>query len=147
MGDFMSENLNSIDTMNAENIISKETKLFGLIGEKAGTNRLFAIINRLIKNEKIDAMIIPMNIREDDFYFTVANMKKSQIAGAYIEKEYQVSILELLDSKDEIVEVYGKCDFVLKNKETLHGYLLEKNDISSQEELAQILFNEFIKDK
>ena len=142
----MSENLNPVETMNADNVISKGTKLFGLIGEKAGTNRLFAMINRFIKNESIDAMVIPMNIRENDFYFTVANMKKSQVAGAYIEKEYQESVLELLDSRDEIVDVYGKCDFVVKNGESLHGYLLEKNDISSQEELAQILFNEFIKD-
>ena len=142
----MSENLGSVETMNADNIISKETKLFGLIGEKAGTNRLFAIINKIIKTHKNDAMIIPMNIREDDFYFTVANMKKSQVTGAYIESEFQTAVLDLLDSRDEIVEVYGKCDFVLREGEKLHGYLLEKNDINSKEELAQIIFDEFIKD-
>jgi len=142
----MSENKQAVETMNADNVISKETKLFGLIGEKAGTNRLFAMINRLVKADKVDAMIIPMNIREDDFYFTVQNMKKSQVTGAYIENEYQELVLELLESKDEIVEVYGKCDFVLRQGEELHGYLLEKNDINSKEELAQIIFEEFIKD-
>ena len=142
----MSETLKPIETMNAENIINKQTKLFGLIGEKASTNRLFAMVNRLIKSQSTDAMIIPMNIREDDFYFTVANMKKSHVSGAYIEQEYQEMVLELLDEKDEIVEVYNRCDFVLKEGEKLRGYLLEKNDIASQEELAQILFEQFIKD-
>lgn len=142
----MSENMQAVDTMNAENIISKKTKLFGLIGEKAGTNNLFAKINRLIKDESVDAMIIPMNIREDDFFFTVANMKKSQVDGAYIETEFQTAVLELLDTKDEIVEVYNRCDFVVKEGETLKGYLLEKNDVSSKEELAKIIFEKYIKD-
>ena len=142
----MSEIEQSVETMNADNVISKKTKLFGLIGEKAGTNRLFAMINRLIKNSSVDAMIIPMNIREDDFYFTLVNMKKSHVAGAYIEKEFQESVLDLLDSKDEIVEVYNRCDFVLKEGEKLKGFLLEKNDVSSQEELSSIIFEKFIKD-
>jgi len=142
----MSENMQAVDTMNADNVISKKTKLFGLIGEKAGTNNLFAKINRLIKEESVDAMIIPMNIREDDFYFTVANMKKSQVDGAYIEAEFQTAVLELLDTKDEIVEVYNRCDFVVKEGETLKGYLLEKNDVSSKEELAKIIFEKYIKD-
>jgi shikimate 5-dehydrogenase len=142
----MSETLAAPDTMNADNIISKKTKLFGLIGEKAGTNNLFAMINRLIKSNSIDAMIIPMNIREDDFYFTVANMKKSHVDGAYIEEEFQTAVLDLLDYKDEIVEVYNRCDFVVKEGEMLRGFLLKKNDVSSKEELAQMIYEEIIKD-
>ncbi len=142
----MSETMQAVDTMNAENIISKKTKLFGLIGEKAGTNNLFAMINRLIKANSVDAMIIPMNIREDDFYFTVANMKKSHVDGAYIEEEFQSAVLDLLDYKDEIVEVYNRCDFVIKEGEKLRGFLLEKNDVSSKEELAQMIYEEIIKD-
>jgi len=142
----MSEIEQSVETMNAENIISKQTKLFGLIGEKAGTNRLFAMINRLIKNSSVDAMIIPMNIREDDFYFTLLNLKKSQVTGAYIEREFQESVVDLLDFKDEIVEVYNRCDFIIKEGEKLKGFLLEKNDVSSKEELSNIIFEQFIKD-
>jgi shikimate 5-dehydrogenase len=146
MGDkIVSETMKPIESMNSENIISKKTKLFGLIGEKAGTNNLFAMINRQIKANSVDAMIIPMNIREDDFYFTVSNMKKSHVDGAYIEEEFQTLVLELLDYKDEIVEVYNRCDFILKEGETLRGFLLEKNDVSSKEELAEIIYKEIIK--
>ena len=125
--------LENIDTMNADDSIKRETKLFGLIAEEAMTNRLFVLLNKLIKPE---AMMIPMNIRADDFYFTVVNMKKSHVNGAYIAHEYQKEVLDLLDEKDEIVEVYGKCDFILRDGEKLKGFLIEKNDVKSLEQLA-----------
>jgi len=147
MGDkIVSETMQAPETMNANNSISKKTKLFGLIGEKAGTNNLFAKINKLIKANSVDAMIIPMNIREDDFYFTIANMKKSHVDGAYIEEEFQTSVLDLLDYRDEIVDVYNRCDFIVKEGETLRGFLLQKNDVSSKDELAQKIYEEIIKD-
>jgi len=126
--------LENIDTMNADDSIKRETKLYGLIAEEAMTNRLFVLLNKLIKP---DAMMIPMNIRADDFYFTVANMKKSHVNGAYIAHEYQTDVIDLLDEKDEIVEVYGKCDFVIRYGEKLRGYLIEKNDVKSLDDLAQ----------
>ena len=139
----MAVGLAAPDSMNADNSITNETKLFGLIAEEAMKNRLFAVLNKMIKPE---AMMIPMNIREDDFYFTIANMKKSHVNGAYIAKEYQEAVLDLLDEKDEMVEAYGKCDFVIRDGEKLVGYLAEKNDVDSVEELAKIIYEEYIKD-
>ena len=139
----MAVGLAAPESMNADNSITKETKLFGLIAEEAMKNRLFAVLNKMIKPE---AMMIPMNIREDDFYFTVANMKKSHVNGAYIAKEYQEAVLDLLDEKDEMVEAYGKCDFIVRDGEKLIGYLAEKNNVDSTEELAKIIYEEYIKD-
>ncbi len=139
----MAVGLAAPESMNADNSITKETKLFGLIAEEAMKNRLFAVLNKMIKPE---AMMIPMNIREDDFYFTVANMKKSHVNGAYIAKEYQEAVLDLLDEKDEMVEAYGKCDFVIREGEKLVGYLAEKNNVDSVDALAKIIYEEFIKD-
>jgi len=116
--------MGSIDTMNADNIISVQTKLFGLIAEHAQTNRLFVLTNRLIKNRQSNAMIIPMNIREDDFYFTLSNMKKSHVNGAYIAAEYQESAVELLEKSDTLVKLAQRCDFVLREGETLEGFYL-----------------------
>jgi len=130
----MSIGLDNIDTMNADDSIKRDTKLYGLIAEEAMTNRLFVLLNKIIKPE---AMMIPMNIRTDDFYFTVANMKKSHVDGAYIAHEYQEEVLDLLDVQDEIVQVYGKCDFIVRDGEKLKGFLVEKNDVKSLEQLAQ----------
>ena len=63
--------------MNNGNEISHQTKLYGFIGEEAGQSSLSASVNRVLKANNKDAMMIPMNIRIDDFYFTVSNMKKS----------------------------------------------------------------------
>ena len=85
--------------MNNDNKISKETKLFGYIGEYAGVSRFSALINKLFKKNSDDVMMIPMNIREDDLYFTVSNMKKSHLNGAVISNEYVDKVVDILDEK------------------------------------------------
>lgn len=141
----MSERMQAPETMNANDEIKKQTKLFGLIAEHASPNRLFVMLNKIIKDQKSDAMMIPMNIREDDFYFTLSNMKKSHVNGAYIAQEYQESAVELLDEADEFVQVYNKCDFVVREGERLIGTYLEKNGTLEGEALAQEIYNQFIK--
>ena len=141
----MGENMQTVDTMNANDEIKQQTKLYGLIAEHASPNRLFVILNKLIKAQNVDAMMIPMNIREDDFYFTLSNMKKSHVNGAYIAQEYQESAVELLDEADEFVQVYNKCDFVVRDGERLIGTYLEKNGALTGEALAQEIYEQFIK--
>ena len=141
----MSENMQAPESMNLNDQIQKQTKLFGLIAEHASPNRLFVMLNKIVKAEGADAMMIPMNIREDDFYFTLSNMKKSHVNGAYIAQEYQESAVELLDEADEFVQVYNKCDFVVRDGERLIGTYLEKNGALVGEELALEIYNQFIK--
>jgi shikimate 5-dehydrogenase len=145
MGDQMSENMQAPESMNLNDQIQKQTKLFGLIAEHASPNRLFVMLNKIVKAEGADAMMIPMNIREDDFYFTLSNMKKSHVNGAYIAQEYQESAVELLDEADEFVQVYNKCDFVVRDGERLIGTYLEKNGALVGEDLALEIYNQFIK--
>ena len=140
----MNENSN-IETMNADDSIQIKTKLFGLIAEHASPNRLFVMLNKEIKKNGSDAMMIPMNIRSDDFYFTVSNMKKSHVNGAYIAEEYQSDVLDLLDESDEFVQVYQKCDFVLRDGERLLGTYLGKNGTLVEENLAKEIYEQFIK--
>ena len=137
--------MQNIETMNANDQIQKQTKLFGLIAEHASPNRLFVMLNKIVKAEGVDAMMIPMNIREDDFYFTLSNMKKSHVNGAYIAPEYQENAVELLDEADEFVQVYNKCDFVVREGEKLRGTYLGKNGALVGEELAQEIYKQFIK--
>ena len=145
MGDRMSEEVQEVDTMNLDDSISRGTILFGLIAEKASTNRLFVLVNKMMKENAVDGMIIPMNIREDDFYFTLSNMKKSHVNGAYIAEEYQASAVELLDSQEEEVEVYNRCDLVIRQGEKLHGFLLEKNDVESLADLSNLVYEKILK--
>ena len=140
MGDKMSETIAPAETMNENDQIRNETKLYGLIAEHASPNRLFVMVNKRIKADGMDAMMIPMNIREDDIYFTLANMKKSHVNGAYIAQEYQEAAVELLDEADEFVTVYGRCDFLVREGERLIGTYLEKNGTVTGETLADAMY-------
>lgn len=110
--------------MNNDNQISVQTKLFGYIGEEAGASRFSAIINKMFKENSVDAMMIPMNIREDDLYFTVSNMKKSHVNGAVISSEYVADVVEILDDASSLVKRSGMCDIIFKEGEKLRGELI-----------------------
>lgn len=107
--------------MNNDNQISKQTTLFGYIGEHAGVSRFSAISNKMFKKNADDAMMIPMNIREDDFFFTVVNMKKSHVNGAVISNEYVTKAVEILDDSSGLVKKTGMCDIIFKEGEKLRG--------------------------
>ena len=143
----MSEEMSDIETMNAEDGIQKQTKLFGLIAEHASPNRLFVMLNKLIKQNSVDAMMIPMNIRPDDFFYTLSNMKKSHVNGAYIAEEYQEEAVEIIDESDEFVQVYNRCDFVVRDGEWLIGTYLGKNGVLVGEELALTILKNYIQER
>ena len=107
--------------MNNDNQISKQTTLFGFIGEHAGVSRFSALCNKAFKANSQNVMMIPMNIREDDLYFTVSNMKKSHVNGAVISNEYVTQVVEILDSASGLVKRSGMCDIVFKEGEVLRG--------------------------
>ncbi|MCK4975095.1 MAG: hypothetical protein KAR81_07560 [Sulfurimonas sp.] len=107
--------------MNNGNEISHQTKLYGFIGEFAGQSSLSASVNRVLKANNKDAMMIPMNIRIDDFYFTVSNMKKSHVNGAVISNEYVTDVVEILDDSTDIVKRSGMCDILARDGEKLIG--------------------------
>lgn len=107
--------------MNAANEITHQTKLYGFIGVDAGVSLVSSKLNKIFKAEQKDAMMIPLNIREDDYHFTVANMKNSHVNGALISKEFSTSSLEVLDSMSEVVEKSSYYDFVLREDKKLYA--------------------------
>lgn len=107
--------------MNNDNKISIETKLYGFIGEHAGASRFSAIMNKKFKSSNDNIMMIPMNIREDDLYFTLSNMKQSHVNGAIISSEYVNDTLDVLDESSQMVKRSGMCDIVFKEDNRLRG--------------------------
>ncbi|MDD2652823.1 MAG: hypothetical protein PHX44_07220 [Sulfurimonas sp.] len=107
--------------MNDANEISHHTMLYGFIGESAGQSSFSATLNKLFKANNKNAMMIPMNIREDDFYYTLVNMKKSHVNGALLAREYTKSIIEILDDASDRVKLSGVCDIVVRDGQKLFG--------------------------
>ena len=107
--------------MNDKDELKNSTKAFGYIGEYAGVSRFSAVINKLFKTNAKDAMMIPMNIREDDLYFTISNMKKSKLDGVVISNEYVHQVVDILDESSSMVKRSGMCDIIFKEGEILRG--------------------------
>lgn len=111
----------SIETMNEHNGIGRQTLLYGYIAEEAQQNRLSVSMNRLFKAAGDDAMMIPMNIREDDFYFTLSNMRDAQLSATFIGSEFLKNSSEIVDSQSELAEKCGACDVVVVKDKKLVG--------------------------
>jgi hypothetical protein len=107
--------------MNNDNVIGTETILFGYIGEHAGSSSFSANVNKLLKQNSNNSMMIPMNIRKDDLYFTITNMKKSHVNGAVISSEYVADMPDMIDDMSAIAKRSGMCDILYREGESLRG--------------------------
>lgn len=110
--------------MNNDNSITVETKLFGFIAEEAHSNRFSSMVNKLFKENGINAMVIPMNIRPDDLVFTISQMRHSKLSGAIIGSEYQEEALSLVDGVSDGTQKSGLVDFIRIENNTLFGDII-----------------------
>jgi hypothetical protein len=118
--------------MNNANEISRQTELYGYIGESAGVSRFSAVINKIFKENSDDAMMIPMNIRQDDLFFTISNMRESHLNGAVISSEYTQNVVEILDEASQLVKRSGMCDILYKEGKKLRGDIFSVRVLSEQ---------------
>jgi shikimate dehydrogenase len=110
--------------MNNDNTITAATKLYGYIAENAHSSRFSVTLNKLYKENGIDAMIIPMNIRIDDVAFTISQMRSSKLSGAIIGSEYQEEALSLVDEASDSAQEGGYCDCIMIREGKLIGDLI-----------------------
>jgi shikimate 5-dehydrogenase len=110
--------------MNNDNTITAATKLYGYIAENAHSSRFSVTLNKLYKENGIDAMMIPMNIRVDDVAFTISQMRSSKLSGAIIGSEYQEEALSLVDEASDSAQDGGYCDSIRIREGKLIGDLI-----------------------
>jgi len=104
-------------------IIDKETLLFAFLGEMANKSPFTKEFNKIFALKELNASYIPLNIRDDDILFTVNGLKKSQIRGVNIAREYQNETLTLLDSYSDEVEKCGFVESIKIENGKLHGFV------------------------
>lgn len=107
--------------MNNDNSITAETVLYGFIGEEAHSNRFSVTVNKLFKENGVNAMVIPMNIRPDDVVFTISQMRSSKLSGAVISSEYQSEAFALVDTFSDTAQKYEICDLIRIENQKLVG--------------------------
>jgi len=110
--------------MNNDNSITAATKLYGYIAENAHSSRFSVTLNKRYKENGIDAMMIPMNIRPDDVTFTISQMRSSKLNGAIIGSEYQEEALSLVDEASDVARESGYCDCIMIREGKLIGDLI-----------------------
>jgi len=115
----MAENLSA--PMNDNNEIDMESLLFGFLAEYAQQNRFSVTLNRYFKDNGDNGMCIPMNIRPDDIYFTVAGLKEAKLNGVALGAEYVDGVVEQLDHKSPEVQACGFCDTIIVKDKELYG--------------------------
>ncbi len=115
----MAENLSA--PMNDANEIDTESLLFGFLAEHAQQDRFSVSINRLFKERGVNGMCIPMNIRPDDIYFTVAGLRDSKLNGAALGSEYVEGVIEQLAGASDEVTACGFCDTIIIKDKALYG--------------------------
>lgn len=110
--------------MNNDNSITLETKLFGFIAEEAHSNRFSSMVNKLFKENGVNAMVIPMNIRPDDIVFTLSQMRESKLSGAIIASEYQGDAIRIVDQTSANAQVQSLVDLIWIENGSLYGDLI-----------------------
>jgi len=104
---------------NQEKMIDKQTKLFGFFADSASSSKLPLYFKKLFNENGVNASYIPMNIREDDIYFTVSGMKQSQINGVNITPEYAKIVYDLIDKFDEESKFSGVFTTITRDNDKL----------------------------
>ena len=116
--------------MNDANEIDTQSLLFGFLAEYAQQNRFSVTLNRCFKEAGDNAMCIPMNIRPDDIYFTVAGLREAKLNGVALGGEYVSGVVEQLQYQSDEVKACGFCDtIIVKNKE-LYGEVASGRAVS-----------------
>jgi len=104
-------------------VIEKNTKLFGLLADLASNLKKAQIVSDCFLELGVDAAYIPMNIREDDIYFTIAGLKNSKINAVNLGSEYVKSAYEQMDILSDEAKFCGFIDTISIKDKKLHGYI------------------------
>lgn len=107
--------------MNDANEIDNQSLLFGFLAEYAQQNRFSVTLNRYFKEHNDNAMCIPMNIRPDDIYFTVAGLREAKLNGVALGSEYVEGVVEQLNHLSDEVKACGFCDTIIVKDKELYG--------------------------
>jgi shikimate dehydrogenase len=95
-------------------MISGKTTLIAHIGYPTHSFKAPMIYNPYFEKEGIDAVVMPMGVKAEDFTTSFRQIFKfSNIHGALITMPHKVSVVSLLDEVTPAVKVAGSCNAVL----------------------------------
>ena len=114
-------------------------------------SRRSKIFNKIFEEREINASYVPMNVREDDIFFTISNLKDSQLKGVNIGIMYKKEVCNHLKENTSFASISDEAkivnfvDSVKIQDSKLYGFVtvgealvktLEQNNFNSESKIA-----------
>ncbi|UPT77981.1 hypothetical protein MN086_02270 [Sulfurovum sp. XGS-02] len=105
--------------------IKPDTGLCTILGYNAQTGYMRKYFNKIMKRNGINATAIALNIKDEHFDFTMANVGESKVTQMMIEKEFGEKAVHYCESLNECAQREGRVDFVEVKDGKVQGFCLD----------------------
>ena len=105
--------------------IKPDTQLCTILGYNAQTGYSRKYFNKILKRQGINATAIALNITDEHFDFTMANVAKSKVNRMIIEQEFQQKAVKYCDELNATAQRVQRVDFVEIEDGKIKGYCLD----------------------
>jgi shikimate dehydrogenase len=95
-------------------MISGKTRLIAHIGYPTESFKAPLIYNPWFESKGIDAVVVPMGVKAEDFPAALASLRKfTNLHGALVTMPHKVAVVGLVDEASTAVKIAGSCNALL----------------------------------
>ena len=95
-------------------MISGKTRLIAHVGYPTESFKAPLIYNPWFESKGIDAVVVPMGVKADDFPAALAALRKfTNLHGALVTMPHKVTVVDYLDEPSVAVRIAGSCNALL----------------------------------
>ncbi len=105
--------------------IKPDTGLCTILGYNAQTGYMRKYFNKIMKRNGINATAIALNIKDEHFDFTMANVGESKVTQMMIEKEFGAKAVHYCESLNSCAQREGRVDFIEVTDGKVRGFCLD----------------------
>lgn len=105
--------------------IKPDTGLCTILGYNAQTGYMRKYFNKIMKHHGINATAIALNIKDEHFDFTMANVAESKVTQMMIEKEFGAKAIHYCESLNSCAQREGRVDFIEVSDGKVRGFCLD----------------------
>ncbi|GIU01670.1 hypothetical protein TSL6_21760 [Sulfurovum sp. TSL6] len=105
--------------------IKPDTGLCTILGYNAQTGYMRKYFNKIMKRNGINATAIALNIKDEHFDYTMANVGESKVTQMMIEKEFGAKAVHYCESLDSCAQREGRVDFIEVTDGKVKGFCLD----------------------
>ena len=105
--------------------IKPDTGLCTILGYNAQTGYMRKYFNKIMKRNGINATAIALNIKDEHFDYTMANVGESKVTQMMIEKEFGAKALHYCESLNSCAQREGRVDFIEVADGKVKGFCLD----------------------